>query len=628
MATPLLDCLGLFLLVNGLLYLYWVHASRRLTVVRRGRLYQSGAMRPAQLLRVMRRHGIDTVIDFRGAAEMPQVHRERQALAAAGLRHAHVPCGPLPSDDTLRRFLDVMNAELGANRRILMHCKDGEGRAVAFAAVYRMEFEGWSPIQAYRGTTRLPPPLRFVTWILPFAGRLSRSNPKSRLILTYSPRLRAPENPSCGHPPPPLIGSRLRRGHAMLAPTENVRPAMKVDTQRVLDFYVGIPLCALVSLFARVLGSRRLLGPPRRILVILLSEMGSMVCTQPMFAEFERRHPGIQIHVLVLERNRAVVDLLALVPPERIITVSDAGLWNFAAGALRATRRLRQLKLDVAVDCELFSRISALFAFASGARIRVGFHRHTQEGLYRGTFLDRPVLYNPYAHIAVQFLSLARALDSQSTPFGKERPMAPRPKLKPLAFSKAERRSAAEHLYGTFPALRGRPLVLLYAGAGPLPVRAWPIEHFASLAAKLLADGCAVAVIGLAVDAPLARSIVERCAHGACVDLTAYTETLRELLLIFHAASLLISNDGGPNHFAALTPIPIVSLFGPETPVLYAPLAERAVALSRNLPCSPCLSAYNHRRSPCDGDNQCLRQIAVTDVLHAARRLLTVPCTA
>jgi ADP-heptose:LPS heptosyltransferase len=238
------------------------------------------------------------------------------------------------------------------------------------------------------------------------------------------------------------------------------------------------------------------------------------------------------------------------------------------------------------------------------------------------------VLYNPYAHIAVQFLSLARALDSQSMPLGKEHPLPSRPKLKPLAFSKAERHAATERLHATFPSLIGRPLVLLYAGAGPLAVRAWPLEHFAALATQLLADGYAVAVIGLEVDAPLGRSIVEQCAHQACVDLTAYTKTLRELLLVFHASSLLISNDGGPNHFAALTPVPIVSLFGPETPLLYAPLAERAVTLFRNLPCSPCLSAYNHRRSPCDGDNQCLRQIAVADVLQAARQLLPVACTA
>ena len=78
----------------------------------------------------------------------------------------------------------------------------------------------------------------------------------------------------------------------------------------------------------------------------------------------------------------------------------------------------------------------------------------------------------------------------------------------------------------------------------------------------------------------------------------------------------------GQGHFAALTPVPILSFFGPETPLLYGPLSPRAVSLSRRLPCAPCLSAYNHRNTPCDGDNQCLKQLSVAEALAAARRLL------
>jgi ADP-heptose:LPS heptosyltransferase len=109
-----------------------------------------------------------------------------------------------------------------------------------------------------------------------------------------------------------------------------------------------------------------------------------------------------------------------------------------------------------------------------------------------------------------------------------------------------------------------------------------------------------------------------------CVDLTGYTATLRELLRLFHLAALLVTNDGGPGHFAAVTPVPILSFFGPETPTLYGPLSPRALTLFRRLPCAPCLSAYNHRRTPCDGDNQCLKQVPVTEALDAARRLLQI----
>ena len=59
---------------------------------------------------------------------------------------------------------------------------------------------------------------------------------------------------------------------------------MNVDLQRAIDRYLGVPLCALASLLERVLPRRTPQSLPRRIVVILLSEMGSLVLAQPMFA--------------------------------------------------------------------------------------------------------------------------------------------------------------------------------------------------------------------------------------------------------------------------------------------------------------------------------------------------------
>ena len=104
--------------------------------------------------------------------------------------------------------------------------------------------------------------------------------------------------------------------------------------------------------------------------------------------------------------------------------------------------------------------------------------------------------------------------------------------------------------------------------------------------------------------------------------MTGYTRSIAELLALLHQADLLVTNDGGPGQFAALTPIRTVMLFGPETPALYAPLSPRCHAFYSALPCSPCLTAYNHRNSYCDGDNQCLKVIAPRAVLEKSREFL------
>ena len=108
-----------------------------------------------------------------------------------------------------------------------------------------------------------------------------------------------------------------------------------------------------------------------------------------------------------------------VVPPENVMTLSDRSLGQLVSDSLAAFERCGGLRFDVVIDCELFARVSSIFAFFSAAPVRVGFHRHTMEGLYRGDFINRPVLYNPYRHISDQFLALVDAIESQSVPKNK-----------------------------------------------------------------------------------------------------------------------------------------------------------------------------------------------------------------
>ena len=398
---------------------------------------------------------------------------------------------------------------------------------------------------------------------------------------------------------------------------------MNITFQRAVDRYAGAPLCALLSLLHRLWPPAPVTDRPRRILVILLSEMGSLVLAHAMFARLKQKYPGTSIHALLFAKNREVLDLLDVIPPENVLTVSDRSLTAFASDSLKALRALRALGLDVAIDCELFARASAIFSFLSGAPVRVGFFRHTQEGLYRGTFITRRVLYNPYLHLARQFVGLAEAVDSQTMPVIKNAMLPPPAPPPQVQFPEAELQDITARLHADFPAIKGKSLVLVSPSGGILPIRAWPVEHYRTLCASLLDDGHAVGIIGLGDDKRLGQDLTAHCGSPQCVDLTGYTRSIRHLLAIFHRASLLVTNDGGHGQFAALTPLPTIILFGPETPVLYGTLAKHAHCFYLGIPCSPCLTAYNHRSSPCDGDNQCLKRITPEQVLATAREMMT-----
>jgi len=293
--------------------------------------------------------------------------------------------------------------------------------------------------------------------------------------------------------------------------------------------------------------------------------------------------------------------------------------------SLRALIKLRKIKIGTVIDCELFSRISSIYSFLSGARIRVGFHPHTQEGLFRGEFINRPVLYNPYHHISQQFITLAEAIDSETIPKAKRLPVSNKLRVFPLKVSETEIENASRRFRRDFPDIADKKLVLLYVGGGLLPIRAWPLENFCVVARDLIRKGYAVGVIGLEEDKKLAKEILAKCSNDNCIDLTGYTKSIRELMIIFHFASLLITNDGGPGHFAAMTPIAAIILYGPETPLLYGPLSSNSFSFYVPLSCSPCLTAYNHRNSPCDGDNVCLKRISPQDVLLKAYEMLEIP---
>jgi ADP-heptose:LPS heptosyltransferase len=232
-------------------------------------------------------------------------------------------------------------------------------------------------------------------------------------------------------------------------------------------------------------------------------------------------------------------------------------------------------------------------------------------------------MYNPYRHLTQQFLTMASALESTSDPVAKLFPDPYTGKTPILEISREELEEVHKELHNFFPSIKDKKLVLIYPSGGILPIRAWPLKNYFQLSKALLDKGYAVGVIGMKGDREIAQAVVDQSKNPACVNLAGYTRTVRHLLAVFHRASLLVTNDGGPGQFAALTPqLPTIIFFGPETPVLYKSLGDNAYCFYRKLPCSPCLTAYNHRTSPCDGDNQCLKQITVEQVLAKSLEML------
>ena len=405
---------------------------------------------------------------------------------------------------------------------------------------------------------------------------------------------------------------------------------MKLRFMRWMDFWVGVPVCFLLSLVA---GLQRLLGlrtaapeeTPQRVLFIELSEMGSTVLAYSAMRK-AREFIGAELYFLIFKENEESIGLLDLIPPDQVITIRSRSLSSFVMDTCAAILKARSCKIDTVVDLELFSRFSSILCFFSGARKVVGFYRYHLEGLYRGTFQTHRVMYNPYYHMSRNFLALVQALAGGpgDEPLLKQELCEDEVVRARVVSSEDERDRIRQKLCRQSPAYQpDQKVVIINAGAGKfLSVRKWPLDCFVALVKALLdLPDVVVVLIGVAEDQESARAICEASASDRCIDFTGRTEDLKELVDLYNISDVLVTNDSGPAHFASLTDIRVFTLFGPETPVLYAPLGEHSTPLYANLACSPCVSAFNHRKTTCT-DNQCLKRIPPEQVIDLVKESL------
>ena len=116
-----------------------------------------------------------------------------------------------------------------------------------------------------------------------------------------------------------------------------------------------------------------------------------------------------------------------------------------------------------------------------------------------------------------------------------------------------------------------------------------------------------------------AEYLQKKVNHERCVN-SAGCFLFEELVPLYSVSELMLSNDSGPPHFAAVTDLPTFVIFGPETPALYRALGN-CTPIYAGLACSPCVSAWNHRKTSCN-DNQCLKAISSEQVFLTIKPVL------
>ena len=310
---------------------------------------------------------------------------------------------------------------------------------------------------------------------------------------------------------------------------------VKVAVLQKADRWGFGPFCFLLTLLRKLGGLLRTgkKPPPRNILFVKLAEQGSTVLAAPTLRRAVAMVGKENVYFLCFEENRFVLDVMEIIPPENVLTVSTDSLFSMASGTLRAIGRMRRIGVEAAIDLEFLARFSAALTYLSGARLRVGMHAFHGEGPYRGDLMTHRIPYNPHLHTTQMFQVMVEALNAPSKLFPTFNYTVPPLELyEPSFHASAEELQQMEELVRREIGKRTLPrMILLNPNASDLlPLRRWPVTRYVELAKRLLARFPEVYIVftGAREETEANEQLVRAVGLERCFSMAGKT-TLREL---------------------------------------------------------------------------------------------------
>jgi len=319
---------------------------------------------------------------------------------------------------------------------------------------------------------------------------------------------------------------------------------------------------------------------PFRILVRASNWLGDAVMNVPAVRAIKNGRPDVHLSILTPAN---------LAPLWKLIDEVDEVVALPTKSVTLAQRTLRRHgPFDVAV---LFpnSLRSALEVWLAGIPQRVGYRGHWRHWLV-DQIVREPRAPGPPEHHARRFLRIAEDCGADITraelPFAHQR-------------SNAQRQTS----------------VGLCPGAEYGPAKRWLPERFAEAAAAISAQaGVHWILFGTARDRTIGDEIAKALGNS-CTNRIGHT-TLDQLIEELRQCRLLLSNDTGAMHLAALLGVPVVAVFGSTEPRLTGPLGSGHIILRHQVECSPCFLRE------CPIDFRCMKAVSATEVVAAVMSIL------
>jgi heptosyltransferase II len=320
---------------------------------------------------------------------------------------------------------------------------------------------------------------------------------------------------------------------------------------------------------------------PFRILVRSSNWLGDAVMSIPAVRAIKEGRPDAQVTIAAPAK---------LAPAWKLVPEADAIIplpGNKLFSVVRLLRR--ESPFDAAILFPNSLRV-AVESWLGGIPRRVGYRGHWRRWLLN-QIVREPRKPGPPEHHSLRFLRIAHACGAET----------------------ANVQAPGGHQSA---AISYRPVKIgLCPGAEYGPAKRWLPERFAEAAAKISAQSSAQWILfGTNNDVAIGNQISSAIGDG-CVNRIGQT-TLDQLINELRECRLLLTNDTGTMHLAALLRVPVVAIFGSTEPRLTAPLGSGHIILRHHVECSPCFLRK------CPIDFRCMKAVSVQEVVDAVLTIL------
>ena len=315
---------------------------------------------------------------------------------------------------------------------------------------------------------------------------------------------------------------------------------------RVLDFYIGIPLLNVLALFLR-----RDVYPEaiHRVGIMTNPALGDTLIASGPIQDVREAFPSQELILFATPSNVTAANVVPGIDRIELISLTRP---------LQAIHRLRSAQIDLMLDFTAWQRLTALLTLFSGAKYTLGFctagqHRHRGYSLSVAHRSDQHELANQRALAAVA---------------GVKTGAPPRIIMPDLRVIDMVRQSCEVVVFHPWPSGTRSWL------------REWPEAYWVELAQQLARPGRDFVITGSPADQPRSAALRNRMLKmGVAAQVFVGGDGLNSVVNLLDNANLLVSVNTGIMHLGSVLGTPTVCINGPTAQGRWGPVGSRSIGV-------------------------------------------------